>query len=214
MWLIQYWIGPARDQQRPWKFPRFFPCLWINTDLLTLGDYHILPSNNTPSSHTHIVHFHVSTTFWLIKKLIPAIVSTQYLPITFSDHATIILDLHFNMKPEGFRNSRLNPLYSEWRLNPEVLQEFSHRTKTHSALCSSYYEIGTRHWMPTLWCTYGQMYCCMQFPHLVSSLRRWWLVILLTAVPFLSFSLFTLNLLQGRVRNGPIHFVPWERGQD
>ena len=48
--------------------------------------------------------------FLVDKKLIPEIVSTQYLPITVSDHATVILDLHFNMKPKGFRYWRLNPL--------------------------------------------------------------------------------------------------------
>lgn len=40
--------------------------------------------------------------FLIDKQLIPAIVSTQYLPITVSDHATVILDLHFSMKPKGF----------------------------------------------------------------------------------------------------------------
>lgn len=48
--------------------------------------------------------------FLIDKKRIPAIDSTQYLPITMSDHATVILDLHFSMKPKGFRHWRLDPL--------------------------------------------------------------------------------------------------------
>lgn len=48
--------------------------------------------------------------FLIDKKLTSAIVSTQYLPITVSDHATVILDLHFSMKPKRFRHWSLNPL--------------------------------------------------------------------------------------------------------
>lgn len=48
--------------------------------------------------------------FLIDKKLIPAIVSTQYLPITVSDHATVVLDLHFSMKPKEFSHWRLDPL--------------------------------------------------------------------------------------------------------
>ena len=48
--------------------------------------------------------------FLIDKKLIPASVSTQYLPITVSDHASVILDLHFSKKPRGFKHWRLDPL--------------------------------------------------------------------------------------------------------
>lgn len=63
------------------------------------------------------------------KKLSPAITSTHYLPITVADHATVVLDLHFNMKPRGFRY---------WRLNPLLLTEANfckHSTESNTFFC-------------------------------------------------------------------------------
>lgn len=41
--------------------------------------------------------------FLMVKNLVPEISLTKYLPITVSDPATVVLDLHFKMKPKGFR---------------------------------------------------------------------------------------------------------------
>lgn len=44
------------------------------------------------------------------KTLISSLIYVQYLPINVSDHAAVILDLHFDRKPKQFRFWRLDPL--------------------------------------------------------------------------------------------------------
>lgn len=60
-------------------------------------------------SHVHRTFSRIDY-FLIDKKFIPEIVSSHYLPIMVSDHATVVLDLQFTMKPKRFRYWKLNPL--------------------------------------------------------------------------------------------------------
>lgn len=48
--------------------------------------------------------------FIIDKTVLPSVISVQYSPITVSDHSTVIMDLHFDSKPKGFKFWRLDPL--------------------------------------------------------------------------------------------------------
>lgn len=68
-----------------------------------------LPDNILFFPHAHHTYSRID---YLIVNItfIPSIVSTQYTPITISDHSTLILDLHFDLKPKGFKFWRLDPI--------------------------------------------------------------------------------------------------------
>lgn len=103
-------IDRVRDSSHPQRWHKPYPPLWISSAMSILGDlsFHHLVSTLF-FSHAHRSFSRIDY-FLVDKTLIPSLISVQYLPITVSDHAAVILDLHFDRKPKQFRFWSLDPL--------------------------------------------------------------------------------------------------------